>query len=316
MPEVSVVMPVYNRAWCVRRAIDSVFSVQSPVALELIVIDDGSTDESLSEIETARKVYGSRLRVLQHADCGNHGIAASRNLGISEAHSELVAFLDSDDYYLPNRFEHSLSFLSRRPGVDVVVAPFEWVGSDASVLVRHLCDAPRTEEGMVSAFDAMLFRGLFWTMPVATVRKQSLLDVGGFESKWSLGEDTALWLRLAARGRVAVLGDDRPIAVVTRHDEHSWSKISENDAWLRFLEVLLDLRLWVNENKGALIQGALGKLDQRICTYLQETLDRGQETRIRRLNAWRRCVGRIPALTLEPTLLVRLAGMFARVGRA
>ena len=104
-PTVSVIIPTLNRAQLVHRAIQSVLK-QTYEDLELIVVDDGSTDDlagSLSRIEDPR------FRLVSHAE--NRGPAAARNTGISEALGQYVAFLDSDDYWLPNKLEVQLEFM-------------------------------------------------------------------------------------------------------------------------------------------------------------------------------------------------------------
>lgn len=104
-PSVSVIIPVYNRSQLVRRAIQSVLN-QSYENFELIIVDDGSTDDlviSLSDIDD------SRLRLISHEM--RKGAAAARNTGILQASAQYIAFLDSDDYWLPRKLERQLNFM-------------------------------------------------------------------------------------------------------------------------------------------------------------------------------------------------------------
>ena len=106
---VSVLIPTYNRQAHVVRAVDSVLAQTAPVD-EIIVIDDGSTDGTS---EAIRRQYGPRVRVLQQE---NQGVSAARNYGIREARGEWIAFLDSDDFWLPTKIERQVEALTALGG--------------------------------------------------------------------------------------------------------------------------------------------------------------------------------------------------------
>lgn len=99
---ISVIIPVYNAAAFLRKAVQSALQLED--VKEVLLIEDASTDSSLSICEQLA-VEDGRIKLFQHPDKGNHGAGASRNLGLEKATQEFVAFLDADDYYLPNRFE-------------------------------------------------------------------------------------------------------------------------------------------------------------------------------------------------------------------
>jgi len=109
-PAVSVVIPVYNRAQIVHRAIQSVLD-QTFGDFELVVVNDGSTDDLAA---TLSSIKDSRLRLVSHDS--NKGAAAARNTGISEAIGHYIAFLDSDDYWFRQKLEHQLKFMRSREG--------------------------------------------------------------------------------------------------------------------------------------------------------------------------------------------------------
>ena len=100
--KISVIIPVYNAAVFLGKAVDS--ALQFVEIKEILLIEDCSTDNSL---EVCKKLAqeNSKIKLFQHPDKGNHGAGASRNLGLEKASQDLIAFLDADDYYLPNRFE-------------------------------------------------------------------------------------------------------------------------------------------------------------------------------------------------------------------
>src|SRR5256885_17095878 len=109
-PRISVVMPVYNRAWIVADAIESVIALDR-ADLELIVVDDGSNDGTGEILASFAGRHGDQVKVCTHVGCVNRGIAASRNLGVARSSGRYVAFLDSDDLYLPNRFDRAIDWL-------------------------------------------------------------------------------------------------------------------------------------------------------------------------------------------------------------
>lgn len=99
---ISVVIPVYNASLYLRKAVNS--ALQFDEVKEIILAEDHSTDDSLSVCQQLVS-ENSKIKLCQHPDKGNHGAGATRNLGIENANSEYIAFLDADDYYLPNRFQ-------------------------------------------------------------------------------------------------------------------------------------------------------------------------------------------------------------------
>lgn len=102
MMRISVIIPVYNAATFLQKAVES--ALQFEEVREILLIEDCSTDNSL-EICHHLVQEDPRIQLFQHSDKGNHGAGASRNLGLEKSTQDFVAFLDADDYYLPNRFE-------------------------------------------------------------------------------------------------------------------------------------------------------------------------------------------------------------------
>jgi GT2 family glycosyltransferase len=127
---VSTVIPTFNRARLIERAVDSALAQQAP-GDEILVIDDGSTDDTASVI--AR--YGSRVRYLR---AENRGAGAARNRGIREARGDLVAFLDSDDEWMPGKLDLARRFLAARPDVLFVFSDFAITDLDGTVTRRYL----------------------------------------------------------------------------------------------------------------------------------------------------------------------------------
>lgn len=112
-PIFSVIIPTYNRAWCIERAIESVL-MQSEQRWELIIVDDGSSDRT-AEIIRPRILRDDRIRLVVQS---NRGTGAARQTGIRLAIGEFVTFLDSDDQYLPEHLEVRLRYIAAHPAVD------------------------------------------------------------------------------------------------------------------------------------------------------------------------------------------------------
>ena len=108
MTKVSVIIPTYNRLSMLKEAVDSVLA-QDFEDLELIIVDDGSTDGTSEEIRT----YGGRVKLIQQPQ--NRGVSAARNRGILQARGKYIAFLDSDDLWVKDKLKAQLAFLNNNP---------------------------------------------------------------------------------------------------------------------------------------------------------------------------------------------------------
>lgn len=224
-------MPVYNAAGRVRRAVASALA-QSEVG-EVLLVEDCSPDDALKVCQELEQ-SDSRVRVLRHSDGGNHGAGASRNLGVSRARFAYVAFLDADDWYLPGRFEVSARVLTEQPSVDGV---YEAVGHDFenAALRRQWEDQGRPHVTTVSEavppeelILVLLWvhdraRGEFHTNGV-TLRREFFDRVGGFHPDLRLQQDTHLWRRLAAGGRMS---PGRIAEVVAMHSVHGGNRMTK-----------------------------------------------------------------------------------------
>ena len=220
-PCVSVVIPLFNAGRFVEEAVAS--ALAQPETLEVIVVDDGSTDDGLARCLALAGNHPQRLLVLRHADEGNHGAGASRNLGIAQARGELIAFLDADDYFLPNRFGRSVPQLVANADLDGVYEAVQVMfdGPDAQrdwdPLARTLITLP---ENVAPPHLLRLLvqgrQGNFHTGGIM-LRRRAFERAGVFDSDLSLGQDTALWWRLAACCRLVGGQLDRPVAIYRRH---------------------------------------------------------------------------------------------------
>jgi glycosyltransferase involved in cell wall biosynthesis len=187
-PLISVVIPTYNRAHVLGRAIRSVLTQTFP-DFECIVVDDRSTDGTIELVEGLRD---PRIRVLRLAT--NCGASRARNEGIQAARGEFVAFLDSDDEWLPRKLELQVARL--REGADPQTAVVYCQARLSGELVNTRVLRPhRIHEG-----DAFIHLLIGWhpgTTSTIMVKRSSLLEIGGFDEGLACAEDYDLWLRLA-----------------------------------------------------------------------------------------------------------------------
>ena len=191
IPSVSVVVPTYNRAALLGRAVKSVLA-QTFKDYELIVVDDGSTDDTQ---EVLREFTDQRIRTLR-SDV-NQGAPRARNRGIQAARGEWVAFLDSDDEWLPKRLELQMERLAHQGPSEAAVG--------YCLFQAHECRTGKVVQPVHTlAQDDVLKHLLGGRWPKTTsafmVRRGALLDVGGFDESMPCGEDIDLWLRLAQKG--------------------------------------------------------------------------------------------------------------------
>jgi glycosyltransferase involved in cell wall biosynthesis len=205
-PLVSVILPAYNAEAFVARAIRSVLA-QTYRPLELIVIDDGSTDGTRRVIDG----FAPEVTVLTQANAGPY---AARNLGIAHARGPLIAFADADDAWLPDKLARQVP-LFQQPEVGLVfgdaihvTAPRD--GAPRSALSCFLVSTPR--RGAVA--DHFVWSNFVPTC-TAVVRRECLEEVGRFPSTSRLSADYLTWFRIAARHAVDYV--EEPVAEYTVH---------------------------------------------------------------------------------------------------
>jgi glycosyltransferase involved in cell wall biosynthesis len=217
-PLVSVIIPCYNGAAYLEEAIESALA-QSYQAVEIIVVDDGSTDGSSAIAQKLPVRY-----VWQE----NRGLTASRNLGIRESRGSYVVFLDADDRLKPEAIETGLRFLAQHPQCAMTVGDHLFVSEDGS----HLADS-RKKCILKSHYEALLKSNFIEMISSVLFRRSVLEEVGGFDTRLQVAEDYDLYLRIAR---------DHPIcchpAVVAEYRMHQ-SNASHNS------ELMLTMTLGV-----------------------------------------------------------------------
>lgn len=199
-PEVSVIVPAYNRCAMLLEAIDSVLA-QSAAAFELIVIDDGSTDGTGEHLSRLAKTIRIKIDRIDH-----RGPAAARNRGVALARAPLIAFLDSDDLWSPNKLERQLAFMRANPGCAISQTNEIWIrnGRRVNPGLRH---RKRAGDIFIDSLRTCLI-----STSAAMMRIELFRSLGGFDEIISAAEDYDLWLRILINHEAGLL--DEPL--VTR----------------------------------------------------------------------------------------------------
>ena len=195
LPLVSVIIPAFNAVRFLPRALESVAAQGYPAdRIETIVIDDGSTDDTLL---LARSFRG-QMPALQVFSQPNQGVAAARNLAITVSSGELIAFLDADDRWLPDKIAAQVEVFQAEPTVGLIHCGFVFVDQDG----RALPDWPRRSR--LDEGDILLefLCDFFLITSGVMVPRKVLEEVGAFDDSLKVGEDNELFLRIVSAFRV------------------------------------------------------------------------------------------------------------------
>lgn len=185
-PRVSVVIPTYNRAQFIASAIESVLT-QTFGDFELIVVDDGSTDRT-SEIVTS--ISDPRVVFVRQENAGR---STARNRALALAKGAYIAFLDSDDLYLPGKLALQIQYMDQHPEAGMIYTSACCIDADGNDLPERY-EASRS--GRIYA-DIAFFRPVTITLPTVVVRREILEQVGGFDEQMNRFEDTDMWRRVS-----------------------------------------------------------------------------------------------------------------------
>src|SRR5690606_18219550 len=181
----SVVIPLYNKELSIRNTIQSVLD-QTCQAFEIVVVNDGSTDNSAAVVEA---IEDDRIRLIHQK---NQGVSAARHRGIKEARYEWIAFLDGDDLWGKAHLQEISLMMQKFPNEKVFVTSFEY--SDKRPMFRHSRSEPIFK--VENYFKEAMKESLMWTS-IVVVHKSCIEEVGGFNENLKHGEDLDLWARLA-----------------------------------------------------------------------------------------------------------------------
>lgn len=223
-PRFSVVIPVYNGAAFVSRAIESVLAQTWP-AHEIIVVDDGSTDATCAVAAELVANHPEQVRYLHQA---NAGVSAARNTGAQAASGDWLAFLDADDWFYPDRLEAHARFILDNPALDFLTADYDYRRPDGSRISgsMELHEAGRAMLAEAAGHDRAILTAdalepfvadHFGDTHTLSVPRSTFLALGGYPTGYRVCEDVFFLVRLCARStRIGVIC--HPVAAYLIHD--------------------------------------------------------------------------------------------------
>lgn len=227
---ITIIIPAYNAEKYIRESVES--ALAQPETGEVILVDDASPDQTLQICQELAKMH-PKVRVLHHADGKNHGAGASRNLAIKNAVYDLVAFLDADDFYLPDRFKVAKDIFKESSEIDGI---YEAVGTHfQNKDSEKKWWSMRKKEGFVFQNDHILttikesvepevLLEAFTTQNIGwfhgnglVVRKHIFKRTGYFSERLELSQDIEMWTKMMAVGRLVPGRLDVPVAMRRVH---------------------------------------------------------------------------------------------------
>ena len=205
--DISVIIPNYNCRDFLPKAINSVLQ-QTGFNIEILIIDDGSDDGSLEWLEYAERAY-NQVRVIRQE---RKGVVSARNTAIQKANSEYIAFLDADDYWLPNKLEPQLKYMRTHKSCVLSFTNYQHVDLDYQPIIDCFSFWPEFAKQYTSAgleykaihepLNVLLQANVIGTSAVI-VRRDAIIKAGGFDPTLRSASDWDCWLRLALCGEVA-----------------------------------------------------------------------------------------------------------------
>lgn len=207
---VTIIIPTYNRASVIKRALESVFS-QTFANYEVIIVDDGSTDETSSFIRSLNKE-------VRYISIPHSGVSRARNIGIDFAKGKWISFLDSDDYWLPQKLEKQMLYLNKHTEYKVCHTDEIWIKNGVRI---NQGKKHKKHEGWF--FSPSL--NLCLISPSSVVIHESVFNnVGTFDENFEYVEDYELWLRITSRYPIGYI-DEKLVVKVGGHKDQLSKRI-------------------------------------------------------------------------------------------
>ena len=284
---ISVVTPLYNKATEVERCLLSVLK-QSISPGEVIIVDDGSTDASRQIVERLIAEHPeANIRLITQS---NSGVSAARNRGISEARGHYVALLDADDYYASGYIAEVCRLMEYYPNSDAYSTAFDIVDGTRRTAAR----TPQ-QEGYFSPDIEALDRRYGIIPSTATIRRDVILNLGGFPEGMRLGEDQWMWIRMMQEGytfcfspmslvRYSKQASNRSAAIYRAEEsEHTIAELYNADQMPSLNEYIA--RVGIGKAITQCVRGGTEDAKRAIEAFSYTRSSRGQLRRLRILNA-------------------------------
>jgi glycosyltransferase involved in cell wall biosynthesis len=240
MMKISVVVPTFNRAYTLKRCLDSILS-QSLPALEVLVVDDGSTDETGKLLAT----YQEKISVFK---IENSGVSAARNFAIKRAKGDWIALLDSDDEWLLDRLERQASLLKLFPTLKLIHGEEIWIRNGKRVNQKKI-----HKKGGGYIYQNCL--PLCCISPSASlIKKEVLEEVNYFDETFPVCEDYDLWLKITSKYEVGFV----PEPIIKKyggHEDQLSRKYFAMDLWrVRSMVRMLDQNLQTDDREATILE--------------------------------------------------------------
>ena len=223
MPLVSVVIPAYNCALYLQETLQSILAQQGVATMEVIVVDDGSTDGTA----TIARAFGSPVRVVQQA---NAGVSAARNHGLRQARGDFIALVDHDDYWFPTKLANQLAAFEAHPDVDVVFSDFRrWYarGTDGGFMPPAHFAEGALAQGLDPDFSGWIYHQMLrdsWVLTsTALARATVFASSGVFDESLPFSEDWDFWLRVSQQHQFLKL---REVSTLYRQHANQGSRVT------------------------------------------------------------------------------------------
>jgi glycosyltransferase involved in cell wall biosynthesis len=245
MSLVSIIIPTYNRSQTILRAVHSVLN-QTYQNFELIIVDDGSSDETEELVKSLDNSIASTRKII-YLKTQNGGVSKARNLGASIARGEWLTFLDSDDEWLPEKLNLQLDFLINNPHQQVAYTQEIWIRNGVRVNPRI---THQKYSGQI--FDKCVQQ--CFIAPSSLIIKKSLFsELNGFDEEFVVCEDYDLWLKISSLYEINLINK----ALIIKHGGHSdqlSTKFVAMDLWrMRALLRILKIRNLSDSHKACVI---------------------------------------------------------------
>ncbi len=197
--EISVIITTYNSASYIERTLNSVLE-QKELPYEIVIVDDGSSDDTVSVInayvDKNQDIYKNIYLFQQH----NQGAGAARNKAVKEAKGEWIAFLDSDDIWMPEKIKKVKEIISEKPKY-TIIAHDEYAVDEDDLEYKQLCNLHDRYDDSVDLF-LQLYEGNFLSTSCMVIKKDIIESAGGFDERLRSAQDYDLWIRCGLYGKL------------------------------------------------------------------------------------------------------------------
>lgn len=250
----SVVIPLYNKEDFVEKSIESVLN-QTLQNFELIVVNDGSTDKSVDKVS---KYQNTKLKIITQK---NSGVSSARNKGILEAQYPYIAFLDADDWWETEFLSAIYNLTTDYPECKVFATSYFKVKNTKKVKFKS--NLPENYKGEINYFSSYSSN---WWMPITSssvvIKKDSIVNIGGFNTNLKFGEDIDLWLRLAIKNNIIFV--NKPLANYNQDIPTKLRAIGNQKIWKKENHYIFNLEyLYEEEQKNPELKHLLDGLRLR-----------------------------------------------------